>query len=423
MIIKVFKTGKGSSKGPINYLLGKDMNGREREPRPVILTGSKEAVAFLIDNNHRQQKYTSGVIAFRDNERPTAKELNELLKDFRQTFLPNLDEDKAPMLCVRHLEKGNLEIHFLVAKQTSTGKALNISPPGPASQKLFSDFQKIQNDKFGFKQVVPNLLKSQFDTFEKHSRKAKMGDYLVNKVKSNELHTYSDLLRHLEQDLNIEVTRRGKDFISVKFPNKEKSVRLKGPAFTPEADLRELLKKKDTAAETLTQSQKEQIKKSLENGIKQRADYNQRIYNTPAKNRGLNFQSKTPKAPANIVPKVGSQPTAHSSLGEQVPAPKLSTSSSVEFSSSTLLPTSTSSKKTNQGSSGPSGSVSGDVSSNGLRSIDTQIAAIKAQMNSERNPVRKAQLLTQLFALQAKKEQILLQEHNDKIKKMNNFRP
>lgn len=423
MIIKVFKTGKGSSKGPIDYLLGKDMNGKKRDPEPAILSGSKEAVAFLIDNNHRQQKYTSGVIAFRDNERPTAKELNELLKDFRQTFLPNLDEDKAPMLFVRHLEKGNLEIHFLVAKQTSTGKALNISPPGPASQKLFSDFQKIQNDKLGFKQVVPNFLKSQFDTFEKHSRKAKMGDYIVNKVKNNELHTYSDLLRHLEQDLKIKVTRRGKDFISVKFPNREKAVRLKGPAFTPGADLRQLLKQSDSSKEALTQTQREQIQKSLENGIKQRAAYNQRIYNTPAKNRGLNFQSKTPKAPANIVPKVGSQPTAHSSLEGQGSSPQPLKSSSVEFSSSTLGNLSTSHKKTNQGSSGPSGSVSGDGSSGGLRSIDTQIASVKAQMNSERNPARKAQLLAQLLALQAKREQMLLQEHNDKIKRINKFRP
>lgn len=423
MIIKVFKTGTGSSKGPIDYLLGKDMNGKKREPEPAILSGSKEAVAFLIDNNHRQQKYTSGVIAFRDNERPTAKQLNELLKDFRQKFLPNLDEDKAPMLLVRHLEKGNLEIHFLVAKQTSTGKALNISPPGPASRKLFDDFQKIQNDKMGFKQVTPNLLKAQFNTFEKHTRKAKIGGYLVNKVKNNELHTYSDLLRHLEQDLNIKITRRGKDFISVKMPGKEKAVRLKGPAFTPGANLRELLKKTDTAAETLTQQQKEKIQKSLENGIKQRADYNQRIYNTPAKNRGLNFQSKTPKAPANIVPKVGSQPTAHSSLEGQGSSPQPSKSPIVEFSSSTHSNPSTSPKKLSQGSSGPSGSGSGDGSSSGLKSIDVQIASVKAQMNSERNPARKAQLLTQLLALQAKREQMLLQEHNDKIKKINKFRP
>jgi len=59
MIIRCFKNvGKGPSKGPINYLLGKDKDGKERNPAPVILSGSKEAVAFLIDNNHRQHKYT-----------------------------------------------------------------------------------------------------------------------------------------------------------------------------------------------------------------------------------------------------------------------------------------------------------------------------------------------------------------------------
>lgn len=296
MIIKVFNNvGKGPSRGPINYLLGKDKNGNEREPRPAILAGSKEAVAFLIDNNHRQQKYTSGVIAFRDNERPTAKQISELYKDFRNTFLPGLNEDKAPVLMVRHLEKDNLEIHFLIAKQTSTGKALNIAPPGAGNQRLFEDFQKVQNDKLGFKQVTPNLLKAQFDTFEKYTRKAKIGDHLIRKVKNNELNTYSDLLRHLEHDLNIKITRRGKDYISVKMPGKEKPVRLKGPAFTPGADLKELLKQSSNQPTKLNPDELLKVQKSLKNGVNRRAEYNHKTYNTPVKNKGLNFKSSSNK--------------------------------------------------------------------------------------------------------------------------------
>lgn len=206
MIIKVFKNvGKGSSRGPINYLLGKDKDGKERNPPPIVLNdlrtteGSKDAVAFLIDTNHRSNKYTSGVISFRDNEIPTPKQIQEIMSDFRKTFLPGLDKDRAPVLWVMHKEKGNVELHWLTAKQDAkTQKSLNIAPPGPASKKLFEDFQKVQNDKLGFKQVIPNMLNAQFDVFEKRTRKAKIGEYLTNKVKNNELATYSDLLRHLE---------------------------------------------------------------------------------------------------------------------------------------------------------------------------------------------------------------------------------
>lgn len=99
MLIKIFKNvGKGSSRGPISYLLGKDKDGKPREPAPVELNqimtteGSKDAVAYLIDSNHRANKYTSGVIAFRneDKEKPTALQLQEIIRDFRKTLLPGL---------------------------------------------------------------------------------------------------------------------------------------------------------------------------------------------------------------------------------------------------------------------------------------------------------------------------------------------
>lgn len=430
MIIKVFKNvGKGQSSGPINYLLGKDKDNKEREPAPAILSGSKEAVAFLIDNNHRQNKYTSGVIAFRDNEKPTPQQIKELLKDFRNTFLPGLNEDRAPVLVVRHLEKGNLELHFLIAKQDAkTGKALNIAPPGAGNQKLFEDFQKIQNDKLGFKQVTQNLLKTQFDTFEKNTRKAKIGSYLLEKVKKNELSTYSDLLRHLEQDLKIKVTRRGKDFISVKMPGKDKAVRLQGPAFTPGADLRELLKKTDTANETLTPEKKNEILKSLNSGIEKRTAYNNKIYNSPTKSRALNFKSnsklskapltKTVKTTIKDVPKVAiSNSTKSFEESATVPVSQPLKTSCSELSTPTHTNPSTSDKKASQGRSGGGGS------GGGLSSIDSQISSLIAKMKNEKDIGKKAIIHYQLMALQVKKELQARQQHSDELKRINKIKP
>jgi hypothetical protein len=424
MIIKVFNNvGKGPSRGPINYLLGKDKDGKEREPRPAILAGSKEAVAFLIDNNHRQQKYTSGVIAFRDNERPTAKQLSELFRDFRKTFLPGLDEDKAPVLMVRHLEKGNLEIHFLIAKQTSTCKALNIAPPGPASQRLFEDFQKVQNEKLGFKQVVPSLLKAQFDTFEKYTRKAKIGDHLIKKVKNNELATYSDLLRHLEQDLKIKITRRGKDFISVKMPGKEKAVRLKGPAFTPGADLKELLKQSSNQPTKLNPNELLKVQKSLENGINKRAEYNHKTYNTPAKNKGLNFKGSSNKNLKNIdVPKVVGQTTAQRPFEERVPVSNGIFTVADEFSTSKATQVSTQAKKQPMASSGPSASSGGGSGSGGSGSLSSKMLSLTALMNAEKDPVKKYQLLAQLIAVRIQRDQALSRENEAEKKRLSKIK-
>lgn len=412
MIIKVFNNvGKGPSRGPINYLLGKDKNGNEREPRPAILAGSKEAVAFLIDNNHRQQKYTSGVIAFRDNERPTAKQISELYKDFRNTFLPGLNEDKAPVLMVRHLEKDNLEIHFLIAKQTSTGKALNIAPPGAGNQRLFEDFQKVQNDKLGFKQVTPNLLKAQFDTFEKYTRKAKIGDHLIRKVKNNELNTYSDLLRHLEHDLNIKITRRGKDYISVKMPGKEKPVRLKGPAFTPGADLKELLKQSSNQPTKLNPDELLKVQKSLKNGVNRRAEYNHKTYNTPVKNKGLNFKSSSNKI-KDIkidVPKGVGQTPAQRKLEELFPTSNGISTVVDEIPTSKATQVATQAKKQPiASSSGSAGSSGGSIKGSGA--LNSRFHSLIAMMNNEKDPVKKAQLYAQLISVRIQRDQALSRE-------------
>lgn len=435
MIIKIFKrVGKGSSRSPISYLLGKDKDGKTREPAPVELNqlmtseGSKDAVAFLIDSNHRANKYTSGVIAFRDDEKLRPIQIQEIIKDFRKTFLPGLDENNVPVLWVMHREKGNTELHFLVPKmEATTGKAFNIAPPGRQSQQLFEDFQKLQNDKLGFKQVTPNFLTAQFDTFEKGTRKGNFSAYLVEKVKSNEIHNRADLLRHLQHKLKWKVTRIGEGYISVIPTGKDKPIRLKGPAFTSKADYRDMLKQASNQPTKLNPDELLKIDKSLQNGIRARTIYNLKNYINPPnyKIRGLNFQGKTQRNDINksCLGAVSAQQKAP--LGEQVSDSQPLKTSSVEFSSSTLTNPSTQQKNSTVARSAPSlgSGSSGGSSSSGTSSIDAQISSVKAQMNSEKNPAKRAQLHTQLLALQVKKEQMLLQQHNDRLKQLNKIKP
>lgn len=427
MIIKIFKNvGKGPSRGAISYLLGKDANGKVRNPPPVLLNelttseGSKDAVAFLIDSNKRQNKYTSGVISFRDDEKPTAKQIQEILKDFRKTFLPNLDENRAPVLWVMHKEKGNVELHFVVAKQDAkTGKALNIAPPGPASQKLFEDFQKVQNDKLGFKQVTSSLLKAQFDTFEKGTRKEKFSAYLVSKVKNNEIQNRSDLLRHLQHDLKWKVSRIGEDYISVIPTGKNKPIRLKGPAFTQKADYRELLKQSSNQPTKLNPDQLLKVQTSLNDGIKFRADYNEKTFNKAPnfKTRSQNF--KTSQAIKTGVPKVVGQTTAQNpNLGEQVPASQPFRSSQNEVPASTATQASTPAKKQLTASSAPSGGVAGS-SAKASGALNGRFYALSALLNSEKDPKKRAQIYAQLVAVRIQRDLALSREEEQEKEKIN----
>ena len=430
MIIKVFKqVGKSSSRGPISYLLGKDAEGKVRNPAPVLLNdlttseGSKDAVAFLIDSNKRQNKYTSGVIAFRDDEKPTPKQIQEILKDFRKTFLPGLDENRAPVLWVMHRDKGNVELHFVVAKQDAkTQKALNIAPPGPASEKLFEDFQKLQNDKLGFKQVVPSLLKAQFLNFEKRTRKAKFSSYLVEKVKNNEIQNRSDLLRHLQHDLKWKVSRIGDDYISVIPTGKDKPIRLKGPAFTSKADYRELLKQSSNQPTKLNPDQLLKVQISLSNGIKYRAEYNEKTFNKVPnfKNRSLNLKGSIKNKALVDVPKVGKLPTAQVPIGEQVPASQPSKTLLDKLQTFTATQTSTTSKKQPMASSGPSGG--GSASSSGSGSLSAKMLSLAALMNAEKDPVRKYALLAQLIAVTAQRNLALSREKEAEKKRLSKIK-
>lgn len=425
MIIKIFKqVGKSSSRGPISYLLGKDADGKVRNPAPVLLNdlttseGSKDAVAFLIDSNQRQNKYTSGVIAFRDDEKPTARQIQEILKDFRKTFLLGLDENRAPVLWVMHRDKGNVELHFVVAKQDAkTGKALNIAPPGPASEKLFEDFQKIQNDKLGFKQVVPSLLKAQFLNFEKRTRKAKFSSYLVEKVKNNEIQNRSDLLRHLQHDLKWKVSRIGEDYISVIPTGKDKPIRLKGPAFTSKADYRELLKQSSNQPTKLNPDQLLKVQTSLSNGIKYRAEYNEKIFNKVPnfKNRSLNLKGSI-KNKFMDVPKVAASNSTSSPLVEQVPASKPSKTLSDKLQAFTATQATTSQKKQPMASSGPSGD--GSSGSGGSGSLSAKMLSLTALMNAEKDPVKKYALLAQLIAVTAQRNLSLSREKEAERKRL-----
>lgn len=430
MIIKVFKNvGKGPSRGAITYLLGKDKDGKVRDPAPVLLNelttseGSKDAVAFLIDSNKRQNKYTSGVISFRDDEKPTARQIQEILKDFRKTFLPGLDENRAPVLWVMHREKGNVELHWLTAKQDAkTGKALNIAPPGPASKRLFEDFQKIQNDKLGFKQVVPSLLKAQFDVFEKGTRKEKISAYLVGKVKNNEIQNRSDLLRHLQHELKWKVSRIGDDYISVIPTGKDKPIRLKGPAFTSKADYKELLKQSSNQPTKLNPDQLLKVQTSLSNGIKFRADYNEKTFNKVPnfKNKSLNFKGSTKNKSSMDVPKVGKLPTAQIPIGEQVPASQPLKTASNEVPVSTLPSTSTPSKKQPTASSG--GSVGGGGSSGGSGSLSSKMLSLTALMNAEKDPAKRYQILAQLIEVRAQRDLTLSRENEAEKKRLSKIK-
>lgn len=131
MNITIFPTGKGGAQSAVNYLLSDiDHEKKKRPVLPEILSGDPNTFTEIANATKRAHKYTSGVIAFRDGEFITQEQIGSLIETFRSTFMPglNIDENFADFW-VMHRDKGNLELHFLVANtELTSGTQLNIHP-------------------------------------------------------------------------------------------------------------------------------------------------------------------------------------------------------------------------------------------------------------------------------------------------------
>lgn len=275
MIISTFKTGKGKSKGPLNYLLGNDKDNKPRNPKPEIIKGDRKLTEILIDSNHRQYKYTSGAIAFRDNEQPTEEQLEKIIDAFEKSFTPGLEE-RVPLLWVKHQDKGNTELHFICPMQDArTGKQFNICPPGENFKQMYRDFQSLINDKYGWEQVRGNMLKAQMTEIDKaqpdnsnNKIKEALSKKIEEKAKKGELNNRSHLIDFLK-NLGFEITRQAKDYISVKHHKAKKATRLKGPAFEDSANYQDLLKQTDKP-KFLDVIEKEEVTKRMKRAINNR---------------------------------------------------------------------------------------------------------------------------------------------------------
>lgn len=109
MIVQFARRGKGVGSGPIDYLLGKD---RSREGA-TLNQGDPDLVQSLIDSSPYAKKYTSGFLCFSESD--LSQELKDrLMADFEKALLPGLDADQYSILWVEHVDKGRLELNFVI---------------------------------------------------------------------------------------------------------------------------------------------------------------------------------------------------------------------------------------------------------------------------------------------------------------------
>jgi hypothetical protein len=298
MNVTIFPTGKGGAESAVRYLLSDiDHEKKKRAVLPEILFGDPKTFTEIANATPRLHKYTSGVISFRDGAESasiTQEQINTLIGTFRSTFLPGLkaDENYADFW-VAHRDKGNLELHFLVANtELSSGSQpqLNIHPPGAKNIEFFNAFVSVMNDNFGFAQVVPDPLKISLKAFEakspngKKDKKAKndLAQVLHGEITGGFISNRNQLISYLKKH-GVEMPLIGDDFITVRLPGMKKNTRLKGPLFTKDSDYAALVEEHHKAQipKFLTPAESKNQQAKLVEFIEFRAAFNQRRYLTP----------------------------------------------------------------------------------------------------------------------------------------------
>ena len=250
MHVKFIARGTGSAGRAADYLLGeRDAAGELREGVEVR-RGDPHAVAAVADSLEFEHKYTSGVIAWAPEDRPTDAQIEAVLDKFEQTAWAGLQSDRYAWTAVEHRERsGGVHVHILAARcDLETGKSLNIAPPG--WQKTFGPLRDAFNHEHGWSRPDdPARARTQQPGHRAYIDAAKLRaglkveadprelirDYLVQRVEHGVVRDRADVVAALKE-AELEVPRQGKHYVTAHDPETGERWRLRGALYEQEFD-------------------------------------------------------------------------------------------------------------------------------------------------------------------------------------------
>ncbi len=255
MLVKFFARGTGSGRGPVEYITRRDdpSTGKLRYPAPEVLRGNPVITRRLIDSLEFKHKYRSGVLSFAPEDAPTKKEIEAIIDSFERYAFAGLSKDAYNTLWVKHTHTSNnrVELHFVTPRvELYTGKSLNIAPPG--WHGYFKPWQSEWNISQGWARPDDPTRKRDyepgFQALINAEREAKgdepiadtrqlLTEYVLERVTAGLVTGRDDIINLFKEELGLEITRKGKNYITVLDPETDKRYRLKGKLYERELRL------------------------------------------------------------------------------------------------------------------------------------------------------------------------------------------
>ena len=258
MMIKFLARGTGSAAAAADYLT-REQNlapeqdqdqdqdrDPEKNPEEVkVLRGNPHQVADVADALEFEHKYTSGVIAWAPEDKPSDAQIGRVLDEFEKTAWAGLEPDRYAWAAVQHREAGGgVHVHVLAARcDLETGKSLNIAAPG--WQKTFDTLRDWQNHENGWsrpddperaRDVQPGhrayieaaQLRAGLEA-EKDPRRL-ISDYLSQGIETGAVSDRATMVSALQR-AGLEVPRQGEHYLTAADPESGGKWRLKGAIY------------------------------------------------------------------------------------------------------------------------------------------------------------------------------------------------
>lgn len=300
MIVGFSGHSTGGGAGPTEYMTDEKRKGREKEP-PEVVRGDPEQTRDLIDSLDFKHKYTSGVLSFAPDEKITPEMEEAIIDRFEKVAFAGLEPDQYNILWVRHTHAGHHELHFVTPRvELSTGKSLNIKPPGDLAQATFDDFRSEINARYGLADpddpdrarnvsVPDHELKAAAEAVRSGQKPSEnirvlLDEVLTERAVQGLITSREDVIEHVK-DLGFEVGREGKNYITVTEPESGGRWRLKGALYARDYEPSQTIERAEAARQRDYSRPDEAAAKRyaarVDQHIAKRAEYHQGRYSRP----------------------------------------------------------------------------------------------------------------------------------------------
>ena len=262
MLLKFFKRGGtdddrrtlGGS-AVKNYLLGTNDQPRKKAR---LLLGDADEVTEIINGLPFAKVYTSGCLSFHEDDKLTEAQKFDIMADFEAMMFVGLEPHQYTSYWVEHTDKGRVELNFVFPNvELVSGNHLQVYYHN-RDLNLVNSWKNLTNDKYGFinpsdlenrrdvtPSIGPNLLKDwdqsnkqkiidklkhyqSIEDFKQQLTDVVLTQAALRQQTDEPLTCQYDVAKLLE-DFGFEISRRGKDSISIKNPDPtKKNIKLKG---------------------------------------------------------------------------------------------------------------------------------------------------------------------------------------------------